>query len=358
MISKVLSRTLLSILCLFLHTAQAMDASTEADELDDKLFFEQLNEQLYSDGFVEAAQNNHYARVQELLAQGADVNVQKVESRLTPLIAACMHKDDTLPLVTLLLNTKANPKLADNRLNTSLHYAAARNRVAVLELLKKAGALLDAQNSAGSTACHLATESDALETIGWLRRAGARMNMLDTRGQAPIHQAILKGSVATIHQLLNHGASLYVASNTAQEPTDVPAGSTSFHLVARNTSEQGQILKNILLYYALFYGSKFEQTGILDGHSLRARVESLKALFKQKDSNNNTPYDIEQENHASTKSFMPLFKDTLDLDMFNFNEALRKKSLEKLPSSNLFKAAYEAMPKKQGWGSYFLGWLW
>ncbi len=369
MIFKKLSRVLLCILCLFLHTTDAMETSSDlhttqgietgsdADDVDLELSYEQLMEQLYSEGFIDAAKNNNVTRVQELLLQGANVNVQNIESRHTALIVACMREDDTLALVTLLLNSKANPKLADSCLNTPFHYAAAGNKVAVLELLRKAGALLNAQNKVGSTACHFAIEKDALEALAWLSKAGAHMNMLNANGQAPVHQAILKGNVTTIHHLFKHGASLYVASSAAQEDNGVPAGSTPFHLVARNISEQGQALKSTLLYYALLYETRFEQTGIFEGHSLRERVENLRAVFKLKDSNNDTPYDIELKSNALTKTPILLFQDTLQLDMFNFNQALQNKTVEKLPSTNLFRAAYDAMPKKQGWGSYLLGWL-
>jgi ankyrin repeat protein len=99
-----------------------------------------------------------------------------------PLYSAA--KDGKLDLLRLLLDAGADPNGANEYGDTALMGAAVYGQVAAAEVLKQAGARLDARETqSGETALMHAARAGKLEMARWLAAAGADIRMLDTNGK-------------------------------------------------------------------------------------------------------------------------------------------------------------------------------
>ena len=100
---------------------------------------------------IVAAGNGDVARVQSLIAQGADVNVNGkfLQDDLTPLNAAVMNQNSEV--VRVLIRAHADVNQGDSDNNTPLLWAADRGNVDLTNLLLQAGANPQAKSSIGET---------------------------------------------------------------------------------------------------------------------------------------------------------------------------------------------------------------
>jgi hypothetical protein len=93
-------------------------------------------------------------------------------------------EDGKLDLLRLLLDAGADPNGSNEYGDTALMGAALYGQVAAAEVLKQAGARLDARETrSGETALMIAARSGELEMARWLAAAGADIRMLDTNGK-------------------------------------------------------------------------------------------------------------------------------------------------------------------------------
>ncbi|MGP1381980.1 MAG: ankyrin repeat domain-containing protein [Thainema sp.] len=167
---------------------KAREANKQAEQLGDAALFGKL------------------AKVQQLLADGADPNVI-TKSGKSPLMLAAMygHKE----VMTTLLDAGADPNLrGDEEFDegqTALMYIAssffASNRAAVIRLLVEHGADVNAQNDKGQTALIIAGEN--VDAVKALIDAGTDVNLRDNEGNT----ALMMGTWAVQQLLRQAGAS-------------------------------------------------------------------------------------------------------------------------------------------------------
>ena len=113
---------------------------------------------------------------------------------------------------------------------TPLHYASARNRIEVANLLLDNGAVLEARDQLGMTALHLAVvgatgqvideaagengdwmiriELENVEVVDLLLARGANVNVRDANNLTPLHVAAEKARGEIAGRLIAHGADL------------------------------------------------------------------------------------------------------------------------------------------------------
>lgn len=225
-----------------LHAACAM-AATVVEHDPDVEVIDQENER-----YLEVAAARQVAAVRFLLGEGADANARAVDRR-TPLHAAasmestvkyvhakdpdgnCKHTSgeiNTSPIVELLLEAGADPRIRDERGETPLMLAARVNPrwstdpTPVIVALVRAGADPNAANAVGQTAL-VAPEADAVKVVRALIEAGADVNHRDAEGRTPlIHFAsIAYGQLGMITALIDAGADVEMRDAQGRSAIDV-----------------------------------------------------------------------------------------------------------------------------------------
>lgn len=123
---------------------------------------------------------------------------------------------------------KANPEFAKAKERatgaSAVHFAAARNDVALLELVKQSGAPLDAKGFKGMLPVHVAAATNQRQSLEWLHKLGQSLDLRTIDGDQPIHFAALYNSDTTLGYLIESKVDVNAAR---------PDGNTALHLSSR-----------------------------------------------------------------------------------------------------------------------------
>lgn len=132
--------------------------------------------------------------VQYLVEKGAKISVHSND--YTCLMAACESNgtpDQTLRLVSYLIENEAEVNHQDFKGRTALILACQRGLKDVVPILLNAGADLELRDSHQWTAIFHAIDCNHIEIVEILKAAGAETNIEDRKGYKPIHVAQMKG---------------------------------------------------------------------------------------------------------------------------------------------------------------------
>lgn len=117
-----------------------------------------------------------------------------------------------------------HPKLNLNTLGdfgqTAMHWAAARNRVGLMNLLVKHGAKIDSLDKLGKTPLATAASCGHHDAAYLLLKNGALINFVDNNGSTPLHYAASKVSVDLIRLLIDSGANINKKNKQGNRPID------------------------------------------------------------------------------------------------------------------------------------------
>ena len=177
-----------------------------------------------------AASEGHVSQIDELLRQGASVN------------------------------------LADWEGISALHRAAARGHIEAVGALLRRGAEMEARTSWNGTALHCAADWGRAEVAGMLLRAGANLEAVDVNGQTALHLAVqlpcrptgpdddvlLGGGdgLATVRVLVAAGARSFVRDITGNTPRDYCSEYHPHNLRSEYRSLLPPMQKDEAAYYA------------------------------------------------------------------------------------------------------------
>lgn len=235
--------------------------------------------------------------VKTLLTAGASVS--QVDSLgNTPLHLAC-SVPLTPPIVQLMLDRGADPKIANKNGDVPLHIAAETGDANILEILSHVTekAALNQKNSAGNTALHVATLRGARAIAQKLIAIGADPNAknadnstalqlavdsdstdlvdalvttravdLDTKnneGKTPIYTAAWRGNLASVGALIRGGANVAIKNKDGWSP--IHAASFNGHL---------DVVKELVAAHADINGQDNQGTTPLY-HACDARKEAV-----------------------------------------------------------------------------------
>ena len=150
--------------------------------------------------------------VQKIIEHGARINVQN-KNGATPLLLACSGAQPEV--LKLLLKRKADPNIADENGDTSLHAAIVSgcNSETLQEIIyvdvnaMKKRTNVNATNRRGRTALLLSCSYRQTDSVNVLLRAGANPTVADDEGFSCLHAAVDgRCSKDTLQALIGHGA--------------------------------------------------------------------------------------------------------------------------------------------------------
>ncbi|KAL3328653.1 hypothetical protein AABB24_036007 [Solanum stoloniferum] len=147
-----------------------------------------------------AAKNGNSHCISALIEAGADVNIRDL---IGDSVMSLAVKYGNLDCVQVLIEFGYT---IDNSADRFLHYAAATDRVDLMEILCLGYADMDLNSidSQGRTPLHIAAIHGHVEVIQFLVSVGSDTDMLDTQGWTPLHFAAHQGHVEAVGVLLNH----------------------------------------------------------------------------------------------------------------------------------------------------------
>lgn len=135
----------------------------------------------------------------------------------------------------ILLLAGANPDLGDNEEYTPLHWVCMLyNSAAMLGVLLKGGADVNAQNLDMETPLHEACNYGSLEAVRALVQAGARVNQADKRDNTPLDSALHRedDKIQCVALLLEAGADAF-RHRISKHPVDYPSDEATRRLLYR-----------------------------------------------------------------------------------------------------------------------------
>jgi len=135
---------------------------------------------------------------------GMDSGDTTLDEGTTPLMRAARAGD--APVMRLLLENKADPKLTTKEGNTALMFAA--------------GVGYRDKNTRGS-------ESGALEALKVALDAGLDLNQVNTRGETALHGAALRGADSIVQFLVDHGGKVDAKTKQGFTTLDIALGKNS-----------------------------------------------------------------------------------------------------------------------------------
>ncbi len=104
--------------------------------------------------FTKAAQNGRIDRIEKMLKDGMDINVQDEMGMTALMYAVYFYEMETVKFITK--DCKADVNIQDNDGDTAMHYAVDSSLDCVVALLLENGAETDIVNKKGVTALQLA----------------------------------------------------------------------------------------------------------------------------------------------------------------------------------------------------------
>jgi ankyrin repeat protein len=162
-----------------------------------------------ADQFYKAVRGSDRAHVEQLLQNGADVNLRDRRGGATPLMyAAALGSLDTM---TLLIDKGADVNARSTGGATALMWAATD--LAKIRLLLDRGADVNAVSERGRTVLLLAAMSDrSAEIVRLLLSRRADAHTIDKEGTSTLLAATFGNDTATIRQLVEAGANVNAAN--------------------------------------------------------------------------------------------------------------------------------------------------
>ncbi|XP_053680164.1 E3 ubiquitin-protein ligase mind-bomb [Anopheles nili] len=178
---------------------------------------------------VKAAANGDKLKVEELLTGRAGQNMPSSSSSMgepqsvvkldingvfaghTALQAA--SQNGHLEVIEVLLRYNIDVEIEDKDGDRAVHHAAFGDEPAVMGLLAKGGADLNARNKRRQTALHIAVNKGHFNVVKTLLELKCHPSLQDSEGDTPLHDAISKEHDNMLSLLLDHGADITLTNN-------------------------------------------------------------------------------------------------------------------------------------------------
>jgi len=175
----------------------AIEQGARIDELDSR----------GNDPLIYAAMHGHPEVVECLLKHGANPNSHNPTNGFTPLLSVyanrTLSQETRYRILSVLLESGANPNQVNDGGFTALHDAAVRGLAKEVNMLLARGAQVNMVAGNGETPILKASTYGHTEIVRILLAAGASMEVADVCGHTPISVARAGGHVETLSVLEN-----------------------------------------------------------------------------------------------------------------------------------------------------------
>ncbi|MCE2993293.1 MAG: ankyrin repeat domain-containing protein, partial [Candidatus Jidaibacter sp.] len=152
------------------------------------------------------------------------------------------------------LNAGVNVNAVNNDGHSALHWAADSGNMAIVKLLIKEAAAVNAVDKAvnavdkyGDTPLHWAIRANHTAVVELLIETGAKVNAVDKYGSSPLHLAALNGNEKVVELLCTHGANPFLQNSKSK---------TALDLAQKHTAVQKHLEKYQTNWNKLFDGAK------------------------------------------------------------------------------------------------------
>ncbi len=185
----------------------------------------------------EAARTNDVARIEALIAEGAEIDAVDENGRTALLIAT--HRNN-IEAATVLIDAGADVNRKDNIEDSPFLYAGAEGRLEILRLMLKAGADLASTNRYGGTALIPAAHHGHVETVRELLQTKIDIDHINKLGWTALLEAVILGDgsptyVEIVRLLVDAGADMTIADRDGVTPLA--------HAVARRQDAVERLLR-------------------------------------------------------------------------------------------------------------------
>jgi ankyrin repeat protein len=161
-----------------------------------------------ADDFFDAVKTANLETIKRIAAKNPAIIKQRDEATATPLHWAATNAASTA-IVELLIKLGAEVNAGTDKWSTPLHWAAHKNCAEIARTLLKNKASVNAKTSKSYTPLHWAAIGNSFETAKVLITSGATLDAKGDDGMTPMHWAIKKNNIALIELLAQHSTSLH-----------------------------------------------------------------------------------------------------------------------------------------------------
>lgn len=181
------------------------------------------------------------AKVSELIAQGADVNVES--GGKTPLVAAARNGSEKT--ARLLLESGAEIEFIDYELKTAFQIAVERSHVGIMKLLMEHGADTDRTTfKHGDTALIKAVRDSNDELARLLIKGGADLDEQNSREETAMILAVKLGRKDILSRLVEKGADVAIKDEDGKSALDYAGSDDSVRRLVKSARSGKSQLKN------------------------------------------------------------------------------------------------------------------
>lgn len=157
----------------------------------------------------------HADVMREILESGVDVDVNATDFRGFTILHHAAYADEPWA-IDALLKAGADAEAQDNSASTALLVAAERGCACAAEALLAAGANVNFRGGRGGeewSALDFAAAREHLDTMEVVKRYGANVNTQNSRGYTALHHAAFANKAGSIYSLVNAGADVGAVDN-------------------------------------------------------------------------------------------------------------------------------------------------